>query len=186
MASKEYISALVDGEIQDKVLLEQLGKDKALAETFGRYQLYGDAMRNELPTHLHLDLTDKIAAALEQEPAIVAPQAAPVAETATAQTATILKPAFGRSVLRHFGQFAVAASVSAAVIFGVQQYGLQQDTGTGPVLNTVPVSGSAAPVSLNYGPEQGERLNEQVLIEQQQKINALLMDHELQQRLRQP
>ncbi|GAA3541224.1 sigma-E factor negative regulatory protein [Zobellella aerophila] len=185
MANKEHISALVDGEIQDKVLLEQLGKDKALAATFGRYQLYGDALRNELPTHLHLDLSDRIAAALELEPTIMAPGSNMTA-TAAPQAATILKPAFGRTLVRHFAQFAVAASVSAAVIFGVQQYGQQQGVGTAPVLNTVPVSGSAAPVSLNYSSEPGERLSQQELIDQQQKINALLMDHELQQRLRQP
>ncbi|WP_116474325.1 sigma-E factor negative regulatory protein [Zobellella maritima] len=184
MANKEHISALVDGELQDKVLLEQLGKDKALAATFGRYQLYGDAVRSELPTHLHLDLSDKIAAALEQEPTIVAP-AGNVTATAVPQSATVSRPAFGRTLARHFAQFAVAASVSAAVIFGVQQYGQLQEVGPGSVLNTVPVSGSAAPVSLNYSPAQDERISQQDLIEQQQKINALLMDHELQQRLRQ-
>ncbi|PSJ42644.1 transcriptional regulator [Zobellella endophytica] len=183
MANKEHISALVDGEIQDKVLLEQLGRDHELSDTFARYHLYGDAMRNELPEHLQLDLSDRIAAALEQEPAIVAPTSAPARQV---QQAEVVRPRFGRlaPALRHVGQFAVAASVSAAVIFGVQQYSQQPDAGS-PVLNTVPLSGGAAPVSLNYQAENNERMSEQALLEQQRKINALLMDHELQQRLRQ-
>ncbi|WP_458734350.1 sigma-E factor negative regulatory protein [Zobellella taiwanensis] len=182
MANKEHISALVDGEIQDKVLLEQLGRDPELSDTFGRYHLYGDAMRNELPARLQLDLSDRIAAALEQEPAIVA-SASP--GKSSPQPGQVLRARFGRlaPVLRHAGQFAVAASVSAAVIFGVQQYS-QSDPQT-PVLNTIPLSGAAAPVSLNYQADTPERMSEQALLEQQRRINALLMDHELQQRLRQ-
>ncbi|OXS16461.1 transcriptional regulator [Zobellella denitrificans] len=184
MANKEHISALVDGEIQDKVLLERLGRDHELSDTFGRYHLYGDAMRNELPTHLHLDLCDKISAALEQEPAMVAAPAPKVAGEEPRQ-ARVLRPLFGRlaPMGRQLGQFAVAASVSAAVIFGVQQY--SQNDPQAPVLNTVPLSGGAAPVSLNYQADGRESLNEQALLEQQRRIHALLMDHELQQRLRQ-
>ncbi|MBL1376892.1 sigma-E factor negative regulatory protein [Zobellella iuensis] len=182
MANKEHISALVDGEIQDKVLLERLGRDSELAETFGRYHLYGDVMRNELPNYLQLDLSDRIAAALEQEAAILA---TPAPDTGERRQAKVLRPLFGRvaPLARQLGQFAVAASVSAAVIFGVQQY--SQNDPQAPVLNTVPLSGGAAPVSLNYQADSREVLNEQALLEQQRKIHALLMDHELQQRLRQ-
>ncbi|WP_375057023.1 sigma-E factor negative regulatory protein [Zobellella sp. DQSA1] len=182
MANKEHISALVDGEIQDKVLLERLGRDSELAETFGRYHLYGDAMRNELPNHLQLDLSDRIAAALEQEPAILAAPA-PAGDAGEPRQARMLRPLRVAPLVRQLGQFAVAASVSAAVIFGVQQY--SQNDPHAPVLNTVPLSGGAAPVSLNYQADSREALNEQALLEQQRKIHALLMDHELQQRLRQ-
>ncbi len=183
MTSKEQISALVDGEIQDKVLLEQLGDDRELADTFGRYHLYGDALRSELPSHLQLDMGDRIAAALADEPAMIAAPAKPQAEGA--KDAKVVRPLFGRisPMLRHIGQFAVAASVSAAVIVGVQQYG--QGELQSPVLNTVPMNGGAAPVSLNYQIAPREGSQEQALLEQQRRIQELLMDHELQQRLRQ-
>ncbi|WP_445396387.1 sigma-E factor negative regulatory protein [Zobellella sp. An-6] len=183
MEHKEQISALVDGEIQDKVLLEQLSRDSELSETFGRYHLYGDAMRNDLPTHLQLDLSERIAEALAQEPVMVAPTGPGQLRERPAQ---VLRPLFGRvgPLTRQLGQFAVAASVSAAVIFGVQQYSQQSDVPS-PVLNTVPLSGGASPVSLNYQMDSREALNEQALLEQQRKIHALLLDHELQQRLRQ-
>lgn len=189
IANKEYISALVDGEIQDRVLLEQLSNEQELADTFGRYHLYGDALRNDLPSHLQLDLSDRIAAALADEPAMVAPPIAlqPTADVANANESSnnIVRPRFGRvsPMLRYIGQFAVAASVSAAVIVGVQQY--SQNDLQSPVLNTIPLNGGAAPVSLNYQMESRQPANEQALLEQQRRIHELLMDHELQQRLRQ-
>ena len=184
MANKEQISALVDGEIQDKVLLEQLGDDLELTDTFGRYHLYGDALRRELPRHLQLDMSDRIAAALADEPAMIATPASSAPQSKV-EPSNVVRPLFGRvsPMLRYVGQFAVAASVSAALIFGVQQYG--QNDLPSPVLNTVPMNGGAAPVSLNYqiAPRQGSQ--EQALLEQQRHIHELLMDHELQQRLRQ-
>ncbi|AEY00678.1 sigma-E factor regulatory protein RseA [Oceanimonas sp. GK1] len=184
MANKEQISALVDGEIQDRVLLEDVANNKELADTFGRYHLYRDALRNELPERLPFDLSDGVMAALEHEPALTAAndsQAAPGREN-------VVRPRFGLGrltpALRHAGQFAIAASVSAAVIFGVQQYS-QPSATQSPVLNTVPLSGGAAPVSLNYQADAQQRAKEQQLLEQERRINALLMDHELQQRLRQ-
>lgn len=188
MANKEQISALVDGEIQDKVLLEQLGVEPEAANTFARYHLYGDALRNELPKHLQLDLSDKIALALADEAPIVARSLSSdhvVEQPIEPEQSNVVRPRFGQlaPVLRYAGQFAIAASVSAALIVGVQQYS-QQDLQS-PVLNTVPMSGGAAPVSLNYNTQSRRVSDEQVLLEQQRRIHELLMDHELQQRLRQ-
>ena len=206
-ANKEQISALVDGELQDKVLLEQLGNEPELAGTFARYHLYGDALRNDLPKHLDLDLSDSIMAALADEvPHSVNPigqtaiinaldpsanhndqSHAPVADTQSNDAkSNVLRPMFGRRLapmVRYVGQFAIAASVSAALIVGVQQYS-QQDIQS-PVLNTIPLTGSATPVSLNYKTQTLQPTQEQALLEQQRRIHELLMDHELQQRLRQ-
>lgn len=208
-ANKEQISALVDGELQDKVLLEQLGNEPELAGTFARYHLYGDALRNDLPKHLDLDLSDSIMAALADEvphsvnhidqTAIISafdpsanPSAndqshAPVADTQSNDAkSNVLRPMFGRRLapmVRYVGQFAIAASVSAALIVGVQQYS-HQDVQS-PVLNTIPLTGSATPVSLNYKTQTLQPTQEQALLEQQRRIHELLMDHELQQRLRQ-
>lgn len=186
MANKEQISALVDGEIQDRVLLEDVAGNKELADAFGRYHLYGDAMRNELPAQLPFDLSDSIAAALEQEPVLTAARDSNTAPER--KDSNVVRPAFGlgrlKPMFRHAGQFAIAASVSAAVIFGVQQYS-QPEATQSPVLHTLPMSGGAAPVSLNYQSEKPSRSSEQQRLEQEQRINALLMDHELQQRLRQ-
>ena len=186
MANQEQLSALMDGDLSDVEVLNELGTDPALQGTWARYHLIGDAMRGDLPVNLQLDLSDSIMLALEDEPTILAPK--PVQPTAPqVQTAKVLP--LLRRVSQQVGQYAIAASVAAAVIFGVQQYQGHDGMPTNPVLNTIPVGGSATPVSVHY-PQEGNRatvrqqgLNEQQMQEQRERINAFLRDHQLQQRL---
>ena len=192
MANKEQISALMDGDLSDAEVLNELEMDSDLQDTWGRYHLIGDAMRGDLPVNLQLDLSDSIMAALEDEPTILAPkpvETAPVLQPAVApvKTDANVVPLF-RRVGQQLGQYAIAASVAAAVIFGVQQYQGQDGVPTNPVLNTIPIGGSAAPVSVHYPQQDGARarqqgLTEQQMQEQRERINAFLRDHQLQQRL---
>ncbi|AYK19300.1 TPA: RseA family anti-sigma factor [Aeromonas veronii] len=192
MANKEQISALMDGDLSDAEVLNELEMDSDLQDTWGRYHLIGDAMRGDLPVNLQLDLSDSIMAALEDEPTILAPkpvETAPVLQPAVApvKTDSNVVPLF-RRVGQQLGQYAIAASVAAAVIFGVQQYKGQDGVPANPVLNTIPIGGSAAPVSVHYPQQDGARarqqgLTEQQMQEQRERINAFLRDHQLQQRL---
>ncbi|MGE6104503.1 RseA family anti-sigma factor [Aeromonas veronii] len=192
MANKEQISALMDGDLSDAEVLNELEMDSDLQDTWGRYHLIGDAMRGDLPVNLQLDLSDSIMAALEDEPTILAPkpvETAPVLQPAVApvKTDANVVPLF-RRVGQQLGQYAIAASVAAAVIFGVQQYQGQDGVPANPVLNTIPIGGSAAPVSVHYPQQDGARtrqqgLTEQQMQEQRERINAFLRDHQLQQRL---
>lgn len=187
MANKEQISALMDGDLSEIKVLNELGTDPSMQDTWSRYHLIGDAMRGDLPVNLQLDLSDSIMLALEDEPTILAPVPVPstVTEVKTGAKVIPLIRRFGQQV----GQYAIAASVAAAVIFGVQQYQGQDGVPSNPVLNTIPVGGSAAPVSVHY-PQEGNRatarqqgLNEQQMQEQRERVNAFLRDHQLQQRL---
>ena len=192
MANKEQISALMDGDLSDAEVLNELEMDSGLQDTWGRYHLIGDAMRGDLPVNLQLDLSDSIMAALEDEPTILAlkpVEAAPVAQPVVApvKTDSNVVPLFRRGG-QQLGQYAIAASVAAAVIFGVQQYQGQDGVPNNPVLNTIPIGGSAAPVSVHYPQQDGARarqqgLTEQQMQEQRERINAFLRDHQLQQRL---
>ncbi|MFM5128499.1 RseA family anti-sigma factor [Aeromonas veronii] len=192
MANKEQISALMDGDLSDAEVLNELEMDSDLQDTWGRYHLIGDAMRGDLPVNLQLDLSDSIMAALEDEPTILAPkpvETAPVLQPAVApvKTDANVVPLF-RRVGQQLGQYAIAASVAAAVIFGVQHYQGQDGVPANPVLNTIPIGGSAAPVSVHYPQQDGARarqqgLTEQQMQEQRERINAFLRDHQLQQRL---
>ena len=192
MANKEQISALMDGDLSDAEVLNELEMDSDLQDTWGRYHLIGDAMRGDLPVNLQLDLSDSIMAALEDEPTILAPkpvETAPVQQPAIVpvKTDSNVVPLF-RRVGQQLGQYAIAASVAAAVIFGVQQYQGQDGVPANPVLNTIPIGGSAAPVSVHYPQQDGARarqqgLTEQQMQEQRERINAFLRDHQLQQRL---
>ncbi|MCR3973079.1 RseA family anti-sigma factor [Aeromonas veronii] len=192
MANKEQISALMDGDLSDAEVLNELEMDSDLQDTWGRYHLIGDAMRGDLPVNLQLDLSDSIMAALEDEPTILAPkpvEVLPVLQPVVApvKTDANVVPLF-RRVGQQLGQYAIAASVAAAVIFGVQQYQGQDGVPANPVLNTIPIGGSAAPVSVHYPQQDGARarqqgLTEQQMQEQRERINAFLRDHQLQQRL---
>ena len=187
MANKEQISALMDGDLSDAEVLNELEMDSDLQDTWGRYHLIGDAMRGDLPVNLQLDLSDSIMLALEDEPAILAPKPAQPAAPQVQPAGKVIP--FVRRFGQQVGQYAIAASVAAAVIFGVQQYQGKDGVPTSPVLNTIPVGGSAAPVSVHY-PQDGSRtgvrqqgLSEQQMQEQRERINAFLRDHQLQQRL---
>ena len=187
MANKEQLSALMDGDLSEIEVLNELGTDPALQDTWSRYHLIVDAMRGDLPVNLQLDLSDSIMLALEDEPAILAPKPAQPAAPQVQPAGKVIP--FVRRFGQQVGQYAIAASVAAAVIFGVQQYQGKDGVPTSPVLNTIPVGGSAAPVSVHY-PQDGSRtgvrqqgLSEQQMQEQRERINAFLRDHQLQQRL---
>jgi len=187
MANKEQLSALMDGDLSEIEVLNELGTDPTLQDTWSRYHLIGDAMRGDLPVNLQLALSDSIMLALEDEPAILAPKPAQPAAPQVQPAGKVIP--FVRRFGQQVGQYAIAASVAAAVIFGVQQYQGKDGVPTSPVLNTIPVGGSAAPVSVHY-PQDGSRtgvrqqgLSEQQMQEQRERINAFLRDHQLQQRL---
>jgi sigma-E factor negative regulatory protein RseA len=98
MANKEQLSALMDGDLSDIEVLNELGTDPALQDTWSRYHLIGDAMRGDLPVNLQLDLSDSIMLALEDEPVILAPK--PVQPVAPrAEAAGKVMP-----LVRRFGQ----------------------------------------------------------------------------------
>lgn len=188
MAKSERISALMDGELQDDRVVGDLAQQPECVATWERYHLIGEALRDDLPPQLHLDLAARVALALEDEPALLVPHAHRKSRLAN------LKPAL-RGLLGQGGQYAIAASVAAAMILDVQHY-RADDGSIGPasVLNTVPVGGMAAPVSINYAPEgapsllrQGQQrpLTDEQLQQERQRINAFLRDHQLQQRLHQ-
>jgi sigma-E factor negative regulatory protein RseA len=72
---KTRISALMDGELDDKELSESLDamrRGEDLRRQWSDAHLIGEALRNE--TRLDFDITASVMAALEQEPTVLAPQ----------------------------------------------------------------------------------------------------------------
>ncbi len=190
MADKEKLSALMDGETIDKALIVDLESDQESMNTWQSYHLIGDVMRGDAPETKNWNIADSVAAALEDEPAHsampnlhqvnVEPSVAPIEEQPKPQQAKRQLPAW----LQQFGQVAVAACVSLAVVLGVQQYGGSDPAAPEqlPVLQTIPFAGSAEPVSLTR--ESVERpASEANLQEQRKRVHAMLEDYELQLRL---
>ncbi|WON75915.1 anti-sigma-E factor RseA [Serratia sp. UGAL515B_01] len=187
---KEKLSALMDGEMLDKELLGSLCRDRALQKSWQGYHLIRDTLRGDIGQVMHLDIADRVAAALEKEPARLVPL-----EVSESQPHphTWEKLPFWHKVrpwASQITQVGIAACVSLAVIVGVQHYN-QPDVSPGniesPVFNTLPIMGQASPVSLGVpadsfstGTGSGQR---QQVQEQRKRINAMLQDYELQRRL---
>ncbi|SDJ00105.1 anti sigma-E protein, RseA [Ferrimonas sediminum] len=174
---KEAVSAWVDGQGSDRELGQWLN-DEPMQQSWERYHLIGDAMRNELPQQMDLDIAANVAAALEQEPTVLAPK--PQAKRAQALQGKVVQ------LSRRFGQYAIAATVAAIAVVGVQQYGAEQQNSPLPVLNTLPVMGAPTPASYqaNTPSARQAQSSEQQAQEQRRRVNAYLRDHLLQQRLK--
>ncbi|MCG8325353.1 MAG: sigma-E factor negative regulatory protein [Thiotrichales bacterium] len=103
---KEQISAIMDDEFspsQHDRPLDALSNESGLQQTWHRYHLIRDAIQGHLQQDVDSSLSDRVHAAIEREPAI-------------------LSPAFSRSrkFTRPLAGLAIAASVAASVLLGVQ------------------------------------------------------------------
>ncbi len=102
---KERLSAFMDDETDGghKDLVDDLLKDPELLDTWSRYHLISDGLKQGLPGVMDTNLAKNVSDSLRDEPAIVAPGRS---------AHTYLKPVAG---------FAIAASVAAVAILGIQQ-----------------------------------------------------------------
>lgn len=181
---KQQISAFIDGnELSDQMLKELAGSNE-LKQDFERYHLIGDVIRDELPQVLSIDFAAKVAAAIELEPTVMAPQSTvkTTVKTKLKQKKAEVIPFFGK-----LGQYGIAASVAAALVIGVQQLNIDESSNSSmPVLQTIPVGGFVSPVSLqaNTSHELQQRNEQQQRLVQRRQVNAYIQDHVLQQRLK--
>ncbi len=168
----ETVSSLVDNYQSDDAVYDELIKDNHMSETWQRYHLIGDSLRDELPESLNLDLSANIANAIAEEPTVLAPIAKPsLGEQVKSKVVQFVKP---------FGQVAIAASAAGLMVIGVQQNVAQNESIIPtPVVQTNPFGGVAEPVSLNYQ-QPNQVTQKQVLVEQQRRFQALLQDHRQQ------
>jgi sigma-E factor negative regulatory protein RseA len=172
----ETVSSVVDSYQPNDEIIEDLLKDTHLSATWDRYHLMGDIMRGETSDVINVDLSSEIAAAIADEPTVLAPRPANnLAERFRAKVVHLAKP---------FGQMAIAASAAGLMVMGVQQNSADNNVilPESQVVKTMPFGGVAEPVSLNF--QQTSRTNEkQAFVEQQRRFQALLSDHQQQIKL---
>ncbi|EOC1457912.1 anti-sigma-E factor RseA [Cronobacter sakazakii] len=193
---KEKLSALMDGEALDSELLSAVENDKALQQTWESYHLIRDTLRGDTGETLHFDISARVMAAIENEPArqaaplIPESQAAPLIPESQPAPQQWSKMPFWQKVrpwASQLTQVGMAACVSLAVIVGVQHYNAQPDASAqpeAPVFNTLPMMGKASPVSLGVPTADNNAAGGQPQMqEQRRRINAMLQDYELQRRL---
>ena len=179
----EKLSAFMDGELDDNGVVDSIKNDSESLAKWRSYHVIRSGLRKEASVMPEFDITAQVAAALEQEPTVLAPKS----KWKSLPVVNKVVP-----LLRQSGQLAVAASVAAAVILGVQQVNQQPaaeepfTTFQTPVIPGMPQAGMA-PVSL----EQSNILpnnragDSDALLQKRRQINALLADHEQQLKLKQ-
>ena len=179
----EKLSAFMDGELDDNGFVDSIKNDSESLAKWRSYHVIRSGLRKEASVMPEFDITAQVAAALDQEPTVLAPKS----KWKSLPVVNKVVP-----FLRQSGQLAVAASVAAAVILGVQQVNQQPaaeepfTTFQTPVIPGMPQAGMA-PVSL----EQSNILpnnragDSDALLQKRRQINALLADHEQQLKLKQ-
>ncbi|MEZ9522833.1 RseA family anti-sigma factor [Enterovibrio norvegicus] len=188
MAEKENLSALFDGDTTDRRLIDALESDVSAQEAWKSFSVTRDVMRGDAPQSLNWDIAGSVAAALENEPTYSGETAENVVPMHVSQPTPEVARSGMPSWLQQMTQVGMAAAVSLAVIVGVQQYNGGSVTdpvlagAQPPVLQTIPLSGSAEPVSLSREPLQSTS-DEAQLMEQRRRVNAMFQDYELQLRL---
>ncbi|PCI55177.1 MAG: transcriptional regulator [Gammaproteobacteria bacterium] len=181
----ETISSLVDNyrvtDHESEQAIDDMLKDEHLSTTWRHYQLIGDVIRDEISPGLQLDLSTKIADALQGEPTILAPNRVVDKVSPNTFKAKIIQ------LVKPFGQLAIAASAAGLMIVGVQQNTADNNEIITPnqIVQTKPLAGFANPVSFNY--QQPVKTQKQAVhdqrIEQQRRFQALLSDHQQQVKL---
>lgn len=167
---KEKISALLDNQatLSDEFSYQEL------ADASERYSMIGDVLRGDDAKFMDLNIAENVAAALEfEEPH----QAHNEQSDNVVQIASWKKP---------FAQFAIAASVAAVAIVGIQimpsQSPEMQVDSAIPQVETMPFGGFATPVS--YSAEPALETAKKGLRElQEQRVGALVLEHQRQSRL---
>lgn len=170
----ESLSAVVDGEVQDDNLLGALQNDKELAAKWQRYHLIRQGLRKEMPEMADFDISQQVAKALDDEPAILAPKR-------TWQDLPLVSNVV--PLVRQGGQLAIAASVAVAMVLGVQQLNqpeAEQPFNGGSPATLPGIQGGLSPVSL----EQTRTVPRSDVLEQRRQINAYLTDHRHQLRIK--
>ena len=103
---KEQISAMVDGELDGDFhsACNDLLQTPSLKACWARYHLIKDSLQQNLPEAVDTGLAARISASIQNEPTILAP-----------------RPASKNAILKPLAGFAIAASVAAMAILGIQQ-----------------------------------------------------------------
>lgn len=170
---KEYsqkLSSVIDNELDDEIVINTIISDIVLQKQFSRYQLIGDAMREEGEGFdLCIDVTDNVMVAIANEK--FTSDILPFPQKAKLENNVM-------PFAKRFGQYAIAASVAGVVVVSSLMFNQNAvvDSSFVPVLNTVPFGGAAAPVSLQTLPTQSKN----DLKERNERLEALLKDHQLQ------
>ena len=181
---QEWLSAASDNLPLSKAQLDSMLSVPSLQQKLDRYHLIGTAMRRETPSALPASFADDMAALLENEPVYQLQSQRSLLQRVKSAVAVA---ANGRW-LQPVAQGAVAAGVALMAVVGLQQYQQSPNMDASaplPVLQTQPIAGFATPVSLSQTTVQDRfaEQEQQAMLEQQKRLQALLNAHRQQVRV---
>jgi sigma-E factor negative regulatory protein RseA len=191
-------------------LIDNLLKDDDSFSAWQNYHLIGDVLRDEVPQSLQLDLSEKIVTAIAQEATILSPNLSSTkthdiivknemlvtenniddeqieysaSDSRVVSLKTHIKAKLTSS-LKPLGQVAIAASAALLMIGGVQNNIVDNSLVVpNQIIQTVPLSGYANPVSFNVqAPQFVPNYQRQQSLQQEKKDKAL--EHRLAQQRR--
>ena len=166
---RERISALLDGEFADSdrdldPVIAALCRDETLKQCWARYELIGDALKNNLPPVIPRDFARRVAETVAQEPPLEPP-----ANNVKALPSPRKKPS--RTSVT---EWKLAAAVAAAGFVAISLFKVSDDSPT-PVSPAVPVSSVVAtePVTVKYTAD-----SEEPAPEVNPMVHRYVVDHE--------
>ncbi|MGI5308606.1 sigma-E factor negative regulatory protein [Rheinheimera sp. WS51] len=179
-----WLSAASDNQQIQEQELDLLLEQTELQQKLQRYHTIGAVLRQDKSIELPETFADDIASSLVDEPVYNLQQTSRLQTKVS--TESNAKAANG-SWFQAIAQGAIAAGVALMAVFGVQQYQQspeQDGLSPLPVLQTQPVAGFATPVSLSQTTVSSrfEQQEQQVMLEQQKRLQALLNAHRQQVR----
>ena len=132
-SSDERISALIDGELDEQAhhgIVDELLKKGEARATWARYHLISDTLKQNLPTGIDKQFSSRVMDALQNEPTVLAPPAPQ-----------------GLQFGRRLAGLAVAASVAAVAVLGVQF--MYQEEGRAPAGQMAQAPSNASPSNVS-------------------------------------
>jgi len=165
---RESISALVDDEAQELELRRVLGSmesNEELRQTWKRYQSASFSMKRQMDCRFDLDISGRVAAALEDEPAV------------TVETPVIEKNEKSRfdRVFKPVLSMAVAASAAFLVIFAVQMGG-QDESGEQVAAGEQPLTTNLI-AGANVSNETAIAVSSDVMTPVEKRLQLLIENH---------
>lgn len=100
-SNKEQLSAFIDGEHETNHVLDKLIHDEEMKQTWSRYHLIGDCLRDNMPEQISSRVSQNVSQILQNEP-------------------TVLAPTKKRFDFKPLTGFAIAASVAMVAVFTIQ------------------------------------------------------------------
>jgi sigma-E factor negative regulatory protein RseA len=149
---KEELSALVDNELselEERRLLKTLAADTALRDTWGRYHLIRAALRHELDVASASGLASRVTARL--------------AAQGPARTGFAWRPA-----AKVAGSLAIAATVAAVTLVGLQLLQRPDGAGSAVVATSAPTAATARVGATRWDTNQPEL---------ERTLNVYLVEH---------